>query len=290
MSDKGLKSARIKVGLSLVWFLFTFSMVFWWWIFSLHQLDLMSEVVDAAKYTSVRRMLLWEGAVLVSAVFFGGLMLVVLTYRERRRNEQLRNFFSNYSHDLKTSLTRLRLRTEVLAEKNPSAQFQKLLEETSRLDLQLENSLWLARIDSQKLSLEKIKISTVVGALRGEWPELEIKLHQDATVLADDLGLKSVFRNIFQNAWLHGQAHKVDIRPELNGKSWQITIEDDGRGFSGDFNSLGQQFMRSRHMNGNGLGLFLTYDLVQRMRGKMTFHQVSRGFQLSLRLPTGEVL
>ncbi len=288
MSDKGLKSARIKVGLSLVWFLFTFSMVFWWWIFLLHQLDVMSEIVDSAKYTSVRRMLLWEGAVLVSAVFFGGLMLVVLTYRERRRNEQLRNFFSNYSHDLKTSLTRLRLRTEILAEKNPSAEFQKLLEETSRLDLQLENSLWLARIDSQKLSYEKIKISSVIGALRGEWPELEIKLHQDATVLADDLALKSVFRNIFQNAWLHGQAQKVDIRPELNGKSWQITIIDDGRGFSGDFKSLGQQLMRSRHMNGNGLGLFLTHDLVQRMRGQMNFHQVSRGFQLSLQLPTGE--
>lgn len=288
MSDKGLKSARIKVGLSLVWFLFTFSMVFWWWMFSLHQLDLISEIVDAAKYTSLHRMLIWEGAVLVSAVFVGGLVLVVLTYRERRRNEQLRNFFSNYSHDLKTSLTRLRLRTEVLAEKNPSEEFQKLLEETSRLDLQLENSLWLARLDSQKLSDEKIKISSIVGSLRGEWPELEIKLHQDATVSADDLALKSVFRNIFQNAWLHGQARRVDIRPELSGKQWTITIEDDGRGFAGDFKSLGQQFMRSRHMNGNGLGLFLTHDLVQRMQGKMTFNQVAKGFQLSLRLPAGE--
>lgn len=287
MSDKGLKSARIKVGLSLVWFLFTFSMVFWWWIFSLHQLDLMSEVVDAAKYLSLRRMLLWEGAVLVSTIFVGGLGLVVLTFRERRRNEQLRQFFSNYSHDLKTSLTRLRLRTEVLAEKSPSEDVQKLLEETSRLDLQLENSLWLAR-DTQKLSDEKIKISHIVGSLRGEWPELEIKLHQDAVVLADDLALKSVFRNIFQNAWLHGQAKRVDIRPERQNHSWFITIEDDGRGFTGDFKSLGQQFMRSRHMNGNGLGLFLTHDLVRRMHGQMSFHQVSRGFQLSLVLPAGE--
>ncbi len=289
MSENGIQSAKIKIGLSLVWFIFTFSLVFWWWVFSLHQLDLLSEVIEAQKYSSVRRMLLWEGAVLVVAVFIGGLVLIILTNREKKRNEQLRNFFSNYSHDLKTSLTRLRLRTEILAEKNNSPDIQKLLVEANRLDLQLENSLWLSRTDSQKLYLNKIKLSTIIGYLRSEWPELEIKLNQDAMLLADDLALKSVFRNIFQNAWLHGGAHTVEINPVIKNNIWHIDIQDDGAGFNGEYTSLGQNLMKSQHSKGNGLGLYLTRDLILRMQGKIFFIKTGQGFNLSLHIKSAGV-
>ena len=261
MSEKTIQNSKIKLGLSLFWFLFTFSLVVWWWIFSLRQLDLLSEVLDSVKYQSLKRMLIGEGSVLVTAVFFGGLVLVILTHREQNRNEVLRNFFGNFSHDLKTSLTRLRLRTEVMAEKNSSPDFQSLLAETSRLDLQLENSLWIARSESQRLLQEKIQLSSIIGYLRVEWPELEVNLHQDAKVLADEQALKSVFRNIIQNSSLHGQASKVEIKPVLAKNQWTIDIVDDGKGFSGNIHELGSQLLKSKSSNSNGLGLYLTKDL-----------------------------
>lgn len=286
MSDKTIHSAKIKLGLSLFWLLFTFSLVLWWWFVAFRQLDLLVDVLSTEKYTSMKRMLIWEGAVLVLAVFFGGLVLVVLTNRERTRNEKLRSFFSNFTHDLKTSLTRLRIRTEVLAEKNSSPEFQKLLDEASRLDLQLENSLWVARGDTQKLLKENIKLSTIIGFLRVEWPELEVKLQQDANILADGQALKSVFRNILQNSWLHGQAKRVEIKPTLEKNNWIIEIKDDGKGFAGNYEALGAQLLQSKSQHSNGLGLFLTQDLVERMNGQMSFIKSDVGFLVKIILPT----
>lgn len=283
-----MRASKLQFALSLFWFLFTFSLVVWWWVFSLHQLELLSEVIELVKHQSIKRMLIWEGAVLVVSVFVGGLTLVVLTNRERQRNLRLRNFFSNFTHDLKTSLTRLRLRTEMLAEKNPSPEVQKLLEEASRLDLQLENSLWVARGDSQRLIAEDISLSQSIGFLRVEWPELEVRLHQDALLLADGQALKSVFRNVFQNAWLHGEATKIDVKPVLQNNMWTIEVEDNGKGFNGDLRQLGAKLLNSKSDRGNGLGLFLTNDLLKRMNGKIKFLPVDKGFRVQIVLPASQ--
>lgn len=290
MSNQIAKKSKIKLGLSLFWFLFTFSLVVWWWIFSLRQLDLLIEVIEPSRFQSMKNMLIGEGSVLVATVFFGGLVLVLLTYREQNRNEVLRNFFANFSHDLKTSLTRLRLRTEVLAEKNPSPEFQKLLAEASRLDLQLENSLWVAKTESHKLLQEKIRLSSILGFLRAEWPDLEVSLKQDVNLLADEQALKSVFRNIVQNAWLHGQATKIEVVPVNEKDFWALEVIDDGVGFSGDITQLGGELLRAQKANSNGLGLFLTQDLVKRMKGRITFHKLDKGFKVRLVLPTGGAL
>lgn len=254
----------------------------------MNQLDLVSEVLEPTKFQSLRRMLLWEGAVLVATVFGGGLVLVILTNRERSRSQQVRNFFSNFAHDLKTSLTRLRLRTEMMSEKHSSPEFQKLLDEVSRLDLQLENSLWVARGDVHALMKENISLSSVIGFLRMEWPELEIKLLQDADISADGQALKSVFRNIFQNSYLHGKASSVEIKPVLIKQKWQIDITDNGEGFSGDYSILGSQLLKSNNEKGNGLGLYLTQDLVNRMGGQINFLKQQNGFALRLILPAGD--
>lgn len=288
MLKRMMRAEGWKLGLSLFWFIFTFSLVVWWWIFSLEQLDLLTGVLNQHKFDSLQRMLIWEGAVLVSAVFCGGFMLVLFTYKEKSRNQRLRNFFSNFAHDLKTSLTRLRLRTEVLAEKAESPEFRKLLEEVSRLDLQLENSLWVAREGTQKLFAQKISLSQIIGFLRVEWPELEIKLHQDAQVIADGQALKSVFRNLFQNAWLHGKATRIDVKPRLEKNHWHIAIADNGQGYGGDHVQLGSPLLKSRSEQGNGVGLYLTRDLLERMRGRIVFPKVPTGFSAEITLPVAD--
>lgn len=296
MLQKVIRTEGWKLGLSLFWFLFTFSLVVWWWIFSLEQLDLLTGVLNQHKFESLQRMLVWEGAVLVSAVFCGGFMLVLFTYKEKSRNQRLRNFFSNFAHDLKTSLTRLRLRTEVLAEKavgSDTTELRKLLEEVSRLDLQLENSLWVAREGSQKLLAEKIPLSAVIGFLRVEWPELEVKLHREARLLADDQALKSIFRNLFQNAWLHGRATRLDINPRREKNHWHIEIADNGGGYRGDPRRLGSPLLKSESQGGNGLGLYLTRDLLERMHGRIRFLPRaagdSAGFRVEVTLPAADV-
>jgi signal transduction histidine kinase len=288
MSDALLKSGRVKFAVSIFFFLFTFALVTWWWIFSLRQLSLLVDVLTPQKYERLHRMLIGEGAVLVAAIFSGGLFLLILMNREVSRNIRLRNFFSNFTHDLKTSLTRLRLTTEVLSEKAQTAEFQKLMEEVNRLDLQLENSLWMARNDVKQIRLHDLSLNSVIGFLRVEWPNLEIKLTKDAFVKADEQALKSVFRNILQNAWLHGQATRVTVTPTLEKKNYRISFVDDGIGFSGQYTQLGSQPLKSNSQQGNGLGLYLTRDLLKRMGGEIHFVPSEKGFQVDVLLLAAE--
>jgi signal transduction histidine kinase len=286
MKAQGFGTDRWKLGLSVFWFIFTISLVIWWWVFALQQLDLLTGVLNQHKFESLQRMLFWEGAVLVSAVFLGGLTLLVLTNRELARSQRLRSFFSNFAHDLKTSITRLRLRTEVLSEKLEGPEFEKLIMEVNRLDLQLENSLWIARGQGDRLVRQNLQLSHVIGFLRMEWPELEIKLHQDATVLADQQALKSVLRNLFQNSFLHGSATRVDVHVQSSGRMTKLIINDNGSGYSGDRRQLGVNILKSRSDKGNGLGLYLTRDLLSRMHGAITFLSTERGFSVQVELPT----
>lgn len=288
MKTPQLSAERWKQALSLFWFLFTISLVIWWWVFALQQLDLLTGVLNQHKFESLQRMLFWEGAVLVSAVFLGGLTLLVLTNRELARNRRLRSFFSNFTHDLKTSITRLRLRTEVLAEKMEGAEFEKLMMEVNRLDLQLENSLWIARGQEDRLLPQNVKLSQVIGALRVEWPELEIKLLQDATVSADLQALKSILRNLLQNSSLHGAATCVDVAVKIEKRSVSIVVSDNGSGYTGDRSQLGLNLLKSRSEKGNGLGLYLTKDLLNRMNGKIHFPETDKGFSVQLLLPAAE--
>ncbi|MBC7466101.1 MAG: HAMP domain-containing histidine kinase [Bdellovibrio sp.] len=285
MSDAILKSGRLKFAVSLICFLFTFALVSWWWVFSLRQLTLLVDVLTPEKFDRLHRMLIWEGSVLVAAVFFGGSFLLVLMNREVSRNRRLRSFFSNFTHDLKTSLTRLRLTTEVLADKNQDPELQRIMEEVNRLDLQLENSLWMARIDSNLIRVQPISLNKVIAFLRVEWPALEIKLNKDAFVLADEQALKSVFRNLFQNASLHGQAKSVQVTPVLEKNTFRIAITDDGVGFAGNYSQLGSQLFKSKNQQGNGLGLYLTRDLLKKMQGQIHFVKADTGFKVEVILP-----
>lgn len=284
-----MKSDRIKLTLSLLWFVMTFSMVTWWWIFSLRQLKKFSTGIPVGipteEYESLHGMLLWEGSFLLAFIFIGGSALLVLTNRERLRNLRLRLFFSNFSHDLKTSISRLRVRTEVLAQKNNNAELQELLDEASRLDLQLENSLWVARGEEQKLNCSEVLLGDVIGYLRVEWPHMEIHLQRDAKVLVDPTAIRSVFRNILQNASLHGEATRIDIQVEKIGQEQiSMVIKDNGRGFSGNLSSLGKNPWPSTDREGTGIGLYLTQLLLEKMKGSLQFQTLPEGFQVMLKL------
>ena len=282
---KQIQSDRLKLILSVFWFVFTFSMVTWWWIFSLRQLNSIESGIPHEKYERLHWMLLWEGSILLGFIFCGGAALLILTSRERSRNLRLRFFFSNFSHDLKTSLSRLRIRTEVLAQNNQSQDLQELLKEASRLDLQLENSLWVARGEEQKLVTTELMLGDIIGQLRVEWPEMEIHLQRNAKIKADPTAIRSVFRNILQNAWLHGEATRIDIQVEkLDDELLILSVQDNGAGFKGNLASLGKATLPSTEREGNGIGLYLTNLLLEKMNGKIVFEAAKTGFLAKLKM------
>ncbi len=277
---------RWKIGLAIFWIVFTFSMVTWWWVFALSQLDILGANLPPEKFNSFRRMLLSEGSILLLLIVVGGSALVMFTVRERSRNLRLRLFFSNFSHDLKTSINRLRLRAEVVIANSPNADLQKLMEEVNRLDLQLENSLWVSKGEEQKLFTQKVSLHQMISSLRAEWPDIEISLHGNAVVLGDQQAVQSIFRNLLQNAQSHGNATRIEIRAQkISDEVLAIYFQDNGTGYSGDAKALGEGFIPQTGRQSNGIGLYLAKSLLARMQSKIEFLNLASGFQVRLEIP-----
>jgi signal transduction histidine kinase len=272
-------SKKGKLALAGIWLLLTFSLSAWWMIHGLQQAGQLGAIPMPSDFAARQhRMFFWEGCFLLSFVTLGGAFLFSSIYRDQRRNEEVRRFFSTFTHELKTSLTSLRLQAEILEEdprNRENENLRRLLRDVVRLELQLENALVLAQAEKSKLFLEDISLEKTVQALSLHWPQLRVSVEQDACVHADQRALECILKNLLQNACVHGQATevKVNVRMKTTSEAIQISVADNGRGFTGKLDELGNAFARHTTRSGSGIGLYLSRILASRMGGHLSFHQ-----------------
>jgi signal transduction histidine kinase len=286
------KQDRVVVLLVALWVLFTVTLAAWWLIFGLRQLDRLKQVQleGATEFQDHYQMLVWEGGVLIVLLIGAGAALFYYARRERKRHAQVEEFFAAFTHDAKTALASLRLQAESLREDlspdKPNPLLDRLLSDTVRLHLQLENSLFLVNLPSGNLFIEPVRLSQTVEVLQHHWPDLTITQRGDGVVLADVRAVESVLANLVQNAINHGQASRVDIDvQEVQGKL-RLTVADNGRGFNGNFKQLGDLFVRHARNSGSGVGLFIARKLLKRMDSVISFHPgPNGGFVAELSFP-----
>jgi signal transduction histidine kinase len=238
-------------------------------------------------------MLMGEGAVFLVATTIGGAALIYFVMRDHARHQQLKSFFNIFSHDLKTSISRLRLQAEVLKEDHIAIKnktLERILDDINRLDLQLENSLIFSQGTGDQFIVEEFSLSSLVESLKNECIELEVSLDQDARIRADRRSLMSVLRNLFQNAILHGKSQRISIQSEPKGLGRiRLNVYDHGQGFRGNIETLGRDPMPQRQGSGNGIGLYLCRSLIARQGGSLRFSiDPDKGFVAHLEL-SGEV-
>jgi signal transduction histidine kinase len=283
---------RIKILLVALWVTFTVTLAVWWMIFGLRQLDLLDQfhVENADQLQSHYRMLLWEGGILIASLIGGGLALYYYARREQKRHAQVEEFFAAFTHDAKTALASLRLQAESLKEDlgaNPNPMLDRLLQDTLRLQLQLENSLFLVSLPTGRLLNEPVRIGQIVEALRYHWPHLSIAQKGDGTVRGDSRALESVLTNLIHNAVTHGEASEIRITAEPGSSGFlTVRVADNGRGFQGDFEQLGKLFVRHARGSGSGVGLYISRQLAKRMNATLNFSRGENGgFVAELNLP-----
>jgi signal transduction histidine kinase len=281
------KQDRFKIAMAIAWLAFTVALATWWMIFGLRQLDRLHQL-SPQQVQHHSRMLFWEGGVLIALLLIGGVTLITYIWRERQRQRQNEEFFSAFTHDAKTALASLRLQAESLSEdfNPPNPVVERLLKDTLRLQLQLENSLFLVNLRTGRLLPESLRLSRVVESLRFHWPDIALQLHGDGAVLADTRALESILSNLIQNAVTHGGAQQIQLMVKAEAANIRIKLADDGRGFAGDFARLGLRFYRHTSSSGSGMGLFIARQLAQRMNGSLTFRAgETGGFVAELILP-----
>ena len=276
---------------AIAWMVFTVALASWWLIFGLSQARHLAAIEgpDGAQIGRVTRMLVLEGVILVGMLVAGGGALLIAIRQEQRRRRDLRSFFMAFTHDLKTSLTSLRLQAEALREDVPEAagnpNLLRMLQDSVRLQLQLENALALATTDGAVL-IEAIDIPTLVDYLREDFPELQIDLTGGGRVRADRRALESVLRNVLQNAVVHGHATRVSLELHRRSSGVEIVVSDDGAGTSVDLSTaLDRPFLRPTATSGSGVGLYVCGRLLNQMHGRIRVMGGSPGFCLSIELP-----
>lgn len=295
MEDIGMERKRNRIVMALValWVVFTVTLAGWWLVFGLRQLDLInqSKLEGAAQLQRHYQMLMWEGGILIASLIGGGLALFYYARREQKRHAQVEEFFAAFTHDAKTALASLRLQAESLREDFAGAEhsplLDRLLSDTLRLQLQLENSLFLVNLPRGKFYFEPIRLSDCLGGLRQHWPDVTITESGDATIIADARALESVLTNLIQNSAKHGRATRVQIAVEQRANDpVNIRVTDNGAGFRGDAAQLGKLFVRHTRGSGSGVGLYIVRQLVKRMKGAIAFRNAGAGgFEALIELP-----
>lgn len=300
------KTRRWFYGLTLLWVIMLLGLGSWWLflVFKLHTTLSGLNIPELGPQNNFLNMMKWEGSFFfIFLVLLGG-SLFVMYFRDMKKSRAMQAFFSSLSHELKTPLASMRLQTEVIKDliEDESHSHDKLanltkrlIEDTYKLESELDKSLQLSRIE-QDAPLTLVPVSLERFLKRQEQKlqsqlEVEVKINEDAKeIMADELGLNMIFRNLFENTIRHHEApKKVSITSSRSHNSVIIIYDDFGDKFAGNLSQLGQLFYKFKSSKGSGIGLYLIRNLMMKMRGDFEILNDDRlKFRLSFKASTGE--
>jgi len=186
------------------------------------------------------------------------------------------------SHDLKTPLTRLRLRTELLDDDDTRQRFEKDLGEMQAM---VTDALAALRgLDSPTESVP-VDVMALLESLQADNAEMgrsvEIEGQPDAPLLCDPARLRRCVGNLVDNAVAYGQ--RARVRVEDSPKALTLRVRDDGPGIPEDM--LERVFdpffrlegSRSRDTGGTGLGLSIARNIARAAGGDLSLRNVPEG-------------
>lgn len=280
----------------------------WWAGLVLRQTARISELETKLGLTGERvgeslartqRMLAWETGSFFLLMTGATAVLIWLYFRDSQRARGLQAFFASVTHELRTPLTSIRLQAESLADGQPDANvIKRLLEDTQRLESQVERTLELARVEGGgNVFTQPIRLRPWVERTLTTWSETHgerIALNSeldDVVIRADTSALGVILRNLFENSLRHSKREKVRawLRTDIRaGGEIALIYHDDGDGYAGESNLLGGIFHRGPQSQGAGVGLYLIRMLMDRMHGRAIFRG-GAGFEVELTFPAGDL-
>ena len=280
---------------ALVWLAMQLALVVWWAtvierqaqrIAALEALNGAGHEAIAAQASRTHVMLVGESSMFLALLLIITALLAWLYWREHRHARSMQAFFASVTHELRTPLTSIRLQAEAIAEGQQRAELaRRLLEDSSRLESQIDKTLELARIEGGgPLSEQSIPLHAWLARSLGHitaahGDRLDLRAHVDEElppVQADSGALQMIVRNLVENSMRHAGVTPVIVRLTAVQRGEYVVLEyqDNGRGVTGRKPALGHLFARGAHSSGAGVGLYLVRRLMQRMRGRARFDTV----------------
>jgi signal transduction histidine kinase len=232
-------------------------------------------------------MILSEGSMFVIVLSFGAYYLHRSINRERKLQEQKKNFLLSVTHELKSPLASIKLLLQTIQKRDlTKAQIAdfigKSLLDIERLDDMVENMLLASKIDNRSYSFPKanfslsVLVDSIVNRLQltkcdGNMKIINAEIEPKIEFTGDKFALTSVVTNLVENAIKYsGPCEPVDVKLFQKDGKIHLQVADHGIGISdAEKSRIFERFYRvgsedTRNTKGTGLGLFIVKQVLDK--------------------------
>lgn len=210
--------------------------------------------------------------------------------RIRAGIEERERFLAAVSHDLKTPVTRLRLRSEMLADPELRERFGSDIEEMLQL---LDGTLDFLRGKAVEEPMQPVDLVALAESLVDDFAPrgaVTLRAPPSLRIVGRPLALKRAFANLIDNALKYGGGVEVEFSATPQGV--RVCIDDAGPGLPADqLDKVFEPFYRiegsrSRDTGGAGLGLAIVRQIARAHGGEVTLaNRPGGGLRAVLHLP-----
>lgn len=217
-------------------------------------------------------------------------------------------FISTVSHELRTPLTSIRGFSQTLLnswdkidEENKKKFVQIIEEQSNRLINLVENILTVSKINADKPIIKEVNVNIViekvVQILSQKYKNHNIIMKFNnylPPVRLDEDKFQQIMTNLLDNACKYSEENKDVIvsTSYADSENVLIKIQDSGVGIKEeDLDKIFDKFVRLENVltsktQGNGLGLYITKNLVESMSGKINAKsEINLGTEFTLEFP-----
>ena len=195
------------------------------------------------------------------------------------------------SHDLRTPITRMKLRAEFVDDDD---QRGKMLNDLDEMEAMIAATLAFARDDAANKPTTIVDVAGLLATIaeddRAAGHDVTYTGPESADLLARSLALKRSIGNLVDNAIKYGKRARISFT--LGIDTIEIIVDDDGPGIAAaDKERVFAPFVRletsrSRETGGTGLGLTITRNAIRSMGGDIELiNRVEGGLRARVTLP-----
>lgn len=218
-----------------------------------------------------------------------------LSARLRSAMESRMRLVAAAGHDLRTPMTRMRLRAEFIVDDEERGKWLADLEE---LDAIADSAIRLVREETGEDGSETVDLGHLVRDIADELRELGFRVSApppvSLAVAAKPHALKRAIRNLVINAATHGGGAGIAI--ERRGDEAVLTILDEGPGIpEAELDRVFEPFFRvdlarRKTLPGAGLGMAIAREIIERFGGRITVaNRAPRGLSQTVCLPCADL-
>ena len=210
--------------------------------------------------------------------------------------EAKRQLLLAISHELRTPITKAKLRLEFMA---PSEEKSQLGEDINEIELLISDLIEAERLNDEHSILisEPVQFAEFVEFVTGQYENyaggFRISIPaMDEEFCIDKLRIRLLLTNLMSNAIRHGEENPIEVKVSFVDDRAILEIIDSGEGIAAEhLPQISEAFYRAdssraRHTGGFGLGLYLCRLIAQAHGGSLTIEsKLGTGAHITVELP-----